>query len=112
MTTGVSFCGASGQAWSFSRVDTNSAWARVPGIAIFTAPDAYGWRVIRLVELSGREHDVRPLWAHADAERYGADSVYVAMELTGERRRMMLEDLEAGLSPVIPAAGQSMALAA
>jgi hypothetical protein len=112
MVSSVSFRGATGRAWSFKRVDAASAWARVPGIAIFAAADSYGWRIVKLVDLSGREHDVRPLWALANAERYGADTVFVAMELEAGHRAAMMVDLEAGLSPVLHAAGEGMAIAA
>ncbi len=112
MQSSVSFRGATGRAWSFKRVDAASAWARVPGVAIFAAPDAYGWRVIKLVELTGREHDVRPLWALADAERYGAETVFLSLEMKRENRQVMMSDLEAGLNPVIHSTTEVMALAA
>lgn len=112
MGQSVNFCGATGTAWSFTEVSADDSWARVPGIAIFAAPDSYGWRVIKVVELTGREHDVRPLWALAEAERYGAETVFVSMELTAAKRQWMMADLEDGLSPVIQSANSSMALAA
>jgi hypothetical protein len=112
MGLSVSFRGATGKAWSFNQVEAASPWARLPGVAIFAAPDSYGWRVIKLVELSGREHDVRPLWALANAERYGADTVFIAMELTAAKRQAIIADLEAGLSPVIQSHNDGMALAA
>lgn len=112
MNQAVSFCGASGTAHSFTPVCKDSAWARVPGVAIFAAPDTYGWRVIRVVELSGREHDVRPVWAFADAERYGASNVFISMEMDLPTRRRMLSDIEAGLSPVVHAANDAMPIAA
>ena len=112
MKQSVNFCGATGKAWSFTEVDADDAWARVPGIAIFAAPDSYGWRVIKVVELTGREHDVRPLWALADAERYGAETVFVSLELTADVRQWMMADLEDGLSPVIHSNSGNLAMAA
>ncbi len=112
MESSVSFRGATGRAWSFKRVEAASAWARIPGIAIFAARDSFGWRIIKLVELTGREHDVRPLWALANAERYGAETVFVSMELKAGHRAAMMADLEAGLSPVLNAQEMSVAIAA
>ncbi|MEL7453874.1 MAG: hypothetical protein AAGJ50_10955, partial [Pseudomonadota bacterium] len=82
------------------------------GVAVFAAPDAYGWRVIRVVELTGRDHDIRPLWALHEAERYGASAVFVASEPDRYLRQGMISDLEAGLSPVVvgaPAVPMGMA---
>ena len=59
----INFRGWSGQAYEFKRVDPNSAWAAGPGIAIFAARGAYGWRVVRISCLQGRLHDVQPIWA-------------------------------------------------
>ena len=112
MNQAVSFRGASGTAHSFTRVAKDSPWARVPGVAIFAAPDTFGWRVIRVVELTGREHDVRPVWALADAERYGATAVFVSMQMNARERRRMQSDIEMGLSPVVYAANDAMPIAA
>ena len=112
MNQAVSFCGASGTAHSFTRVAKDSPWARVPGVAIFAAPDTYGWRVIRVVELTGREHDVRPVWALADAERYGASAVFVSMQMDARDRRRTMSDIETGLSPVLHAANDCLPVAA
>ena len=112
MAISNSFRGASGKAHSFERVDIDGAWARVPGIAIFAAPDSYGWRVIRVVELTGRPHDVRPLWALSDAERYGANAVFVALELDAGTRKTIVADIEMGLNPVCSASRTVVKLAA
>ena len=79
----VSFRGRSGKAWNFRRVPSESPWARSAGAVIFAAPDAYGWRIIRVMELTGRPHDLQPIWALSEAERYGA-SARVAWSLVGE----------------------------
>ena len=57
MGIAVSFRGRSGKAWEFQRVAADAPWARSPGVVIFAAPDAYGWRLIRVVELSGKQPD-------------------------------------------------------
>lgn len=96
----VSFRGQSGQAWNFSRVDPDASWAGTTGVAIFAAPDSYGWRVIKVAQLKGRSHDIQPIWAYAEAERFGATAVFIAAELDENRRRLMIADIEMGLSPV------------
>lgn len=100
METQTSFRGRSGEAWSFTQVDINAPWAQSAGVAIFAAPDAYGWRLIRVVELTGRPHDTRAIWALADAERYGASAVFIAPEIDKEARKAIVADIEMGLSPV------------
>ena len=112
MEQSVNFRGASGTAHSFNPVAKDSPWARVPGVAIFAAPDTYGWRIIKVVELTGREHDIRPVWALADAERYGASAVFVSMQMDSRLRRRMMSDIETGLSPVLHAANDSLPVAA
>jgi hypothetical protein len=97
----VSFRGQSGKAWSFQRAAADAPWARAPGVAIFAIPEACGWRVCRVIELSGRPHDVQPIWALAEAERYGANAVFVALEFEAVVRRDMVSDLEAGFQPVL-----------
>lgn len=96
----VNFCGLSGQVYAFVNVAPGSAWARRAGLAIFSTMTGYGRRVLRVVEVSGRDHDTRPIWALADAERFGASEVFVLAEPEFERRRAALGDLEQGLSPV------------
>lgn len=100
MNKAVSFRGRSGKAWGFERVSADSPWARGPGIAIFAAQEACGWRLIRVIELSGRTHDVRPIWAYAEAERYGASAVFVTSEFDADIRAYISADIEAGFSPV------------
>ncbi|MEM5516857.1 hypothetical protein WNY37_07835 [Henriciella sp. AS95] len=99
----VNFCGRSGRPVAFSRMASDSAWARRPGLALFAARDTYGWRIIRMVEMTGRMHDVQPFWAELDAQRYGASAIFVHDETDFEVRRALMSDLEAGLSPVFPA---------
>lgn len=101
MDNKISFQGASGKGYCFNRVGASAPWARNAGIAIFAAPDAYGWRIISIVELTGRTHDVRPLWALREAERYGARAVFFASEADRGLRQSRINDLEAGLSPVV-----------
>ena len=100
MSIPVSFRGRSGKAWSFQRVSADAPWARSAGVVIFAAPESFGWRVLRVMELTGRPHDLRPIWALAEAERYGASAVFLAAEIDGERRRHIVEDIEAGFSPI------------
>lgn len=96
----VSFRGKSGKAWKFQRTAEDAPWARSAGVVIFAAQDACGWRVYRVMELTGRPHDIQPIWALAEAERYGANAVFLAMEFDGAARKSMVADLEAGFMPV------------
>lgn len=100
MGIAVSFRGRSGKAWEFNRMVLDGPWARCPGVAIFAAPDAYGWRLIRVIELTGRPHDLQPIWALAEAERYGANAVFLAHEFDGAARKLMVNDIEEGFSTV------------
>ncbi len=108
----VRFRGLSGRAASFTRVFPSDPWARAPGVAVFAAPDTYGWRVIKVVEVTGRPHDVRPIWALADAERFGAETVFLTLEMDSDARKALVADLEAGLSPVCIEQESRFALAA
>ncbi|MGH1422019.1 MAG: hypothetical protein ACRBEQ_09390 [Hyphomonas sp.] len=100
MNNQVSFRGVSGKAWSFQETPAHAPWARSPGVVIFASPEAFGWRVLRVMELTGKPHDLQPIWALAEAERYGATTVFVALEFEGSARKEMVSDLEAGFSPV------------
>jgi hypothetical protein len=95
------FRGRSGRATAFERISPDAPWARDSGVAIFAAPDACGWRVLRVVELSGRAHDVQPIWALAEAERYGASAVFIHREADPDTRAALAEDIETGFSPVM-----------
>ena len=112
MMRAITFYGQTGSGYGFKQANKNVDWFNKAGVAVFAAPDAYGWRVIRVVELSGREHDVRPLWALQDAEKFGASAVFVAPVSDHGGRRDMISDLEAGLSPVVSTGTMGMALAA
>jgi len=96
----MKFRGQSGKAYGFVRMAPNAAWAREAGVALFAAQGPFGWRVVKLTSLRGRLHDVQPIWAFADAERYGARAVFVMQETDPQVRAHALSDLEAGLSPV------------
>ena len=98
------FCGRSGQGYTFEPVAADTGWAKTPGIAVFATMGGSGRRVIRVVELSGRDHDVRPIFALAEAERYGARDVFIRMDAYITSRRAVIADLEAGLHPVVPSA--------
>ena len=108
----ITFYGQTGIGYGFEQADVAAGWFKQPGVAVFAAPDAYGWRVIRVVELSGREHDVRPFWALQDAEKYGASAVFLSLLSDHEARQSMINDLESGLSPVVSGAQAGLALAA
>ena len=108
----ITFYGQTGIGYGFKQADIEAAWFKRAGVAVFAAPDSFGWRVIRVVELSGREHDVRPFWALQDAEKYGASAVFVAPIDEHSSRREMVDDLEAGLSPVVRREFSEFALAA
>ena len=108
----ITFYGQTGSGYGFEQTDISANWFGRAGVAVLAAPDAYGWRVIRVVELSGREHDVRPLWALQDAEKYGASAVFIAPVVDHESRRGMIMDLECGLSPVVSSGYTGLALAA
>lgn len=96
-----SFRGQSGRAYRFHRMDIDAPWATETGVALFAARGPYGWRIVRLTALSGRAHGVQPIWALADAQRYGATAVFVCRMEPGELQDAVLEDLELGLNPVV-----------
>ena len=108
----VKFRGQSGKAYSFVRMAPNAPWAREAGIAMFAAQGPFGWRVVKLTTLRGRLHDVQPIWAFADAERYGAKVVFVLRESDAQLRSLALSDLNSGLNPVLEAEAAELALAA
>lgn len=95
------FRGRSGRATGFERMSPEAPWARRAGVALFAAPDECGWRVIRVVEVSGRDHDVQPIWALAEAERYGATAVFIHPESDPQARAALADDIETGFSPVM-----------
>lgn len=105
----VKFAGRSGQGYDFEASGADAPWARRAGIAIFAAPGGYGRRVFGVVELTGRAHDIQPIWALAEAERFGATEVFVRHEAATDVRRAVLDDLEAGLSPVCTRGGSKNA---
>ncbi len=108
----MSFRGQSGRAYKFLRVGVDTPWARTAGIALFAARGPFGWRVVKLTSIRGRAHDTQPIWAFADAERYGATDVFVLDEQHADTRQRILEDLGQGLSPVCETVYDEMALAA
>lgn len=108
----ITFYGQTGIGYGFEQADIEAGWFKRAGVAVLVAPDAYGWRVIRVVELSGRAHDVRPFWALQDAEKYGANAVFVAPMSDHESRQAVIGDLEAGLSPVVSRTHAGFAMAA
>ncbi len=108
----MKFRGQSGRAYPFTRVAPNSPWARTAGVALFAAQGPFGWRVVKLTSLRGRLHDVQPIWAFADAERYGARAVFILHEADLAARTNAMRDLEAGLSPVCATEIEPVALAA
>ncbi len=108
----MNFRGLSGEAYGFRRVEPNAPWAAVAGIALFAARGTYGWRVVRVASLQGKLHDVQPIWAFADAQRYGARAVFILNEKDSERRSKILADLTAGLDPVCADNRTGQALAA
>lgn len=108
----MKFRGLSGKAYAFTRMAPNAPWAREAGVALFAAQGPFGWRVVKLTTLRGRLHDVQPVWAYADAERYGARAIFILRETDPQFRLNAITDLEAGLSPVCASDIQPMAIAA
>ncbi|GAB5457217.1 MAG: hypothetical protein Hens3KO_02470 [Henriciella sp.] len=108
----IKFRGQSGRAYGFTKLAPNAPWARESGLALFAARGPFGWRVVKLTPLRGRLHDVQPLWAYADAERYGASAIFVMRETDPELRKRAMADLEAGLSPVCASHAPQLAIAA
>lgn len=108
----MSFRGQSGQAYKFIKMAPEAPWARCSGVALFAARGPFGLRTVKLARLQDRSHDVQPIWAFADAQRFGATEIYVLQGLEVEQRERILEDLEAGLSPVCSALKPAQALAA
>ncbi|MEM7661618.1 MAG: hypothetical protein AAF292_05175 [Pseudomonadota bacterium] len=101
MANRINFNGASGRQYAFNRVEVNSPWARNAGVAVFAAPDTFGWRIIGISQLTGRTHDVRPLWALREAERYGASAVFYCAEANGDARCDIISDLQSGFNPLV-----------
>jgi len=93
--------GASGKLYGFSAVHGDSDWIDTPGVALFAAPEGYGWRIIRVAQITGRDADTGPHEAHRDAERFGADTLMVLAETDPTARAAIIADLEAGMSPVL-----------
>lgn len=108
----MSFRGQSGRAYKFTQMAKDAPWAREVGVALFAARGPFGWRVVKLTRLRGRAHDVQPVWAYADAERFGASTVFVATETDAACRARMMADLEAGLSPICETVYEDTRLAA
>ena len=108
----MSFRGQSGRAYKFKQVPVESGWAAQAGVALFAARGPFGWRVVKLSALRGRAHDVQPIWAYADAERFGARAVFITVETDPARRQRIILDLENGLSPVCESVSEPLALAA
>ena len=108
----ILFRGLSGKGYTFIRMAVNAPWARETGIALFAARGPFGWRVVRVMEMRGRLHDVQPIWAYADAERYGANTVFLLQEADKDMRHRIYQDLQSGLNPVLDAVAQPEALAA
>lgn len=96
----VNFCGQSGRSHNFTRVGVDEDWAARKGIAIFAASGAFGWRVIRIVELDGRPDNIQPIWAFRDAQRYGARAVFFSSCDRVLDRKTQIADLRDGLTPV------------
>ncbi|MFC6196713.1 hypothetical protein [Ponticaulis profundi] len=99
----VNFNGQSGRSYSFERIGVDENWANREGIAIFAASGAFGWRVIRIVELDGRPDNIQPIWAFRDAQRYGARAVFFAQNQRILDRKTSIADLRDGLTPVCEA---------
>lgn len=112
MQKNITFYGISGKEYDFVEKQADSNWVHRAGAAVFATRGAYGWRVIKISELSGRDHDVRPIWAFHDAQRFGADTVFVSEAVDTQIRRDMIKDMEAGLDPVVLSDEASLALAA
>ena len=108
----LSFHGASGQKYTFNRVASGAPWARNAGVALFAAPDTFGWRIIGISQLTGRDHDVRPLWALREAERYGASAVFYYAEQDVDARCDVIADLQSGFHPVMAHPSESFLPAA
>ncbi|MEO0882381.1 MAG: hypothetical protein AAFY34_06575 [Pseudomonadota bacterium] len=101
MLNRINFHGASGQQYTFNRVEVDSPWAKNAGVAVFATPDTFGWRIIGISQLTGRPHDVRPLWALREAERYGASAVFYCAEADSDARCDIISDLQSGFNPVL-----------
>lgn len=105
----VSFRGHSGKVHVFAQASADGSWLKKPGLAIFAAPEGYSWRIIRMCEVRGSDHDIQPIWAQTDAARYGGDTVLVLETACVDERKAILADLEAGLSPLWPVTDMPMA---
>ncbi len=108
----MSFRGQSGQAYRFTKMSPDAPWARQAGVALFAARGPFGWRVLKLTKMQGKAHDIQPIWALADAERYGATTVFVMAEHDPDIRQSIMLDLENGLSPVCESQADRLPMAA
>ena len=96
----VNFCGQSGRSYAFEHVGVDDDWPKRKGIVLFAASGAFGWRVIRIVELDGRPDNIQPIWAFRDAQRYGARAVFFSSCDRVLDRKTSIADLRDGLTPV------------
>jgi hypothetical protein len=112
MKKSIIFYGKAGAEYGFEQVAEHSGWGHEAGVAVFAVKSAFGWRIIKLAELSGQDHDVRPIWAYHEAQRFGADTVFIHRQDQRDLRRDIIADLEAGLVPVVRFEGDSLLAAA
>lgn len=105
----ITFHIPNGDALAFEKRHVQERWDLEVGVVLFAASDAFGYRIIRAMEVIGRPHDVRLILALTEAERYGANQVLVAHEMDSERRKEMIDGLEMALNPIIRRIGDEMA---
>ena len=94
--------GASGTVHTFENVSRDGNWVRRSGVAVFAFRSVFHLTVVSVVEVSGREGDMRPFSSLTKAESYGADTVlFIPMENILDRRDI-LKDVAQGMNPLCP----------
>ncbi len=94
----VSFSGKSGSNYAFQARDPAANWAKERGVAVFPTKTSFGWRVVGVSSLRGRDHDVQPIWRYAQARRFGANRVFVCPEHDTRRRSDITADIHGSLT--------------
>lgn len=94
--------GASGKVHSFENMSRDGTWIKQSGVAVFAFRSVFHLTVVTVVEVSGREGDMRPFASMAKAESYGADTVLFIASDDALDRRYILKDISQGMNPLCP----------
>ncbi len=103
------FRGASGRVYTFEGPLARRGNTAGPGLALFAAPQAQGWRVIHLIDIMDHDPSVRLIQARAEAYALGGDAMFFLPMRDGAARRAAHADLDAGFQPLRPGLGHGRA---